>query len=205
MITLDAAAPASREIFIRAPEQDCGCTWCGDPTRTLEPTGKVGWSTPSDTSAYPVVRFTLVSHAPPSLDDTLEPPSPVDVALTPTTPSSDLVIRATHRCPASDVFDVSGKLCDGIGGDQVSSPSRSRGSRRRRRGAGSTLARETLPGGWQPAVRAGEVRPTGIDYYFARARSCSWFLQEFWLPSRQPFSNSASPFAMSTGTAWPSQ
>ena len=105
-ITLDAAAPpASHAIFVHAPPQDCGCTWCGEPTLALELTGKVVWSSPSDTSAYPVVRFTLLSHAPASLDDTLEPPLPVDVVLTPTSPSSELTIRATHLCPASDVCD----------------------------------------------------------------------------------------------------
>jgi hypothetical protein len=104
VITLDAATPqASHTISVHAPEQDCGCTWCGDPTLALELTGKVVWSSPSATSAYPVVRFTLVS--PPSPDETLEPPLPVDVVLTPTSPSSDLVIKATHLCPASDVCD----------------------------------------------------------------------------------------------------
>jgi hypothetical protein len=105
--TLDAATPqASRELFVHAPPQDCGCTWCGDPTLALELTGKVGWSNPSETSAYPVVRFTLVAH-PPSADDTLDPPLPVDVVLTPTSPSSELVIRATHLCPEGDVCEPS--------------------------------------------------------------------------------------------------
>lgn len=108
LITLDAATPqASREISVHAPEQECGCTWCGDPTLTLELTGKVTWSSPSATGAYPVVRFTLVAHGPDSLDDTLDPPLPVDVVLTSTSPSSELTITTTHLCPASDVCDLS--------------------------------------------------------------------------------------------------
>ncbi len=37
----------------------------------------------------------------------IDPPLPGDVVLTPTSPSSELVIKATHLCPESDVCDPS--------------------------------------------------------------------------------------------------
>lgn len=106
-IVLDAAmAEGKHAISIHAPEQDCGCSWCGDPMLSLTFTGTVAWTSPPGATAHPVVRVTLAPQFKGSPRDTLDPPLPVDVVLTPDAPSRKPTLTATHLCPEGEACDV---------------------------------------------------------------------------------------------------
>lgn len=110
-IALDAATPeASFDVQIHAPEQACGCTWCGDPTLSLSLSSEVGSANPPGAAAFPVVRLALAPSFTPAPQDTLEPPLPLDVVLTPEKPSSAATLEAKHLCPSDDPCDVTYRL-----------------------------------------------------------------------------------------------
>lgn len=106
-VTLDATTPeAAFTLSIHAPEQSCGCTWCGDPKLSLELSGDVIWTNPPGATDYPVVRVTLTPKFKMDEHDSLDPPLPLDVVLTPQAIAKKPVLTASHLCPEGEACDI---------------------------------------------------------------------------------------------------
>jgi hypothetical protein len=92
------------KLEVTAAEQDCGagCNLCTDPIVTMTLSGQVSWDDPTDATAAPVVRLTLTPVGSLSDADTVEPPSPIDVAILPATSSTaDFRVVVSHTCPTN--------------------------------------------------------------------------------------------------------